>query len=103
MPPEIDLWKQIAAAGLPAVLMAVAVWYLVRGNNGLITQLNSERSAHLNLMETHMSECDADRKELRFELLRLARLAGSSEECPHDPPTQQSYSLQGKKNTKART
>lgn len=103
MPPEIDLWKQIAAAGLPALLMAIALRYLVNSNTTLITQLNGERSERLDSMEKHMSECDADRKELRVELLRLARIAGPGDEYPHDPATHHSYSLQGEEPQKKKT
>lgn len=100
MPPEIDIWKQLAAGGLPALLMGVALWYLVKNNNGLIMQLNGERSARLDTMEGHIKECDADRKELRVELLRLARLAGPGDEFPHDPTTHHSYSLECKEPQK---
>ena len=68
MPPE--LWNQIAAAGLPALLMAVAVWWLQKGNNQLVNELNKERSQRLDVMEKHIKECDDDRKVLRDMLIK---------------------------------
>lgn len=68
MPPE--LWNQIASAGLPALLMAVAVWYLQKGNNELVKELNRERSERLDTMERHIKDCDDDRKNLRDMLIK---------------------------------
>jgi hypothetical protein len=68
MPPE--LWNQIASAGLPALLMAVAVWYLQKGNNELVKELNRERSERLDTMERHIKDCDDDRKQLRDMLIK---------------------------------
>jgi hypothetical protein len=68
MPP--DIWNQIASAGLPALLMAVAVWWLIKGNNQLVNELNRERSERLDKMERHVDECDRDRKELRDMLIK---------------------------------
>jgi hypothetical protein len=69
MPPE--LWNQIATAGLPSLLMAVAVWWLQKGNNQLVHELNKERSERLDVMEKHIAECDDDRKILRNESKEL--------------------------------
>lgn len=68
MPPEI--WNQIAAAGLPALLMGVAVWWLQKGNNQLVSELNRERSERLDKMEKHVDDCDKDRRELRDMLIK---------------------------------
>lgn len=68
MPPEI--WNQIAAAGLPALLMAVAVWWLTRSNTELVKELNRERSERLDTMEGHIKDCDEDRKQLRDMLIK---------------------------------
>lgn len=68
MPPEI--WNQIASAGLPALLMAIAVWYLQKGNNELVKELNRERSERLDTMERHIKDCDDDRKQLRDMLIK---------------------------------
>ena len=69
MPPE--LWNQIAAAGLPSLLMSVAVWWLQKGNNQLVQELNKERTERLDVMEKHIKECDDDRKILRNESKEL--------------------------------
>jgi hypothetical protein len=68
MPP--DIWNQIASAGLPALLMGVAVWWLIKGNNQLVHELNRERSERLDRMEKHVEDCDRDRKELRDMLIK---------------------------------
>lgn len=68
MPP--DIWNQIASAGLPALLMGVAVWWLIKGNNQLVHELNRERSERLDKMEKHVEDCDRDRKELRDMLIK---------------------------------
>jgi hypothetical protein len=68
MPP--DIWNQIASAGLPALLMGVAVWWLIKGNNQLVHELNRERSERLDKMEKHVDDCDRDRKELRDMLIK---------------------------------
>lgn len=94
MPPEIDIWKQIAAAGLPALLMAVAVWYLHKANqkqgenqDKLIARLDQERGERLDFMEGHIKACDEDRQDLRKELLRVALLHRGDDDAPNDPPT----------------
>lgn len=68
MPPEI--WNSLASAGLPALLMGVAVWWLTRSNSQLVTELNKERTERLDAMESHIAECDRDRKELRDMLIK---------------------------------
>ena len=68
MPPEI--WNQIAAAGLPALLMGVAVWWLTRSNTELVKELNKDRSERLDTMEGHIKDCDEDRKQLRDMLIK---------------------------------
>jgi len=68
--PAADIWESIARAGLPALLMALAVWWLQKTNRELVGALNSERSERLDAMEQHIVACDADRKELRNMLLR---------------------------------
>ncbi len=92
MPPE--LLKQLAAASVPVALMFYAIRWLVganekqqESNRELVQQLNAERSDRLDKMETHIRECDEDRRNLRAELLRIARARNSDEEVPHDPPT----------------
>lgn len=68
LPP--DIWNALASAGLPAILMGVAVWWLTRSNSQLISELNKERTERLDAMETHIAECDRDRKELRDMLIK---------------------------------
>jgi hypothetical protein len=52
------------------LLMGVAVWWLIKGNNQLVHELNRERSERLDRMEKHVEDCDRDRKELRDMLIK---------------------------------
>lgn len=72
MPP--DIWPLIVDNGLPFVFMALAVWWLQKGNRELVSELNKERSERLDAMEKHITDCDKDRKDLRDMLIR--HLAG---------------------------
>lgn len=69
-PPSPDIWNAIASAGLPALLMGVAVWWLTRSNSQLITELNKERSERLDTLEKHIEDCEKDRKDLRDILIK---------------------------------
>lgn len=68
LPPA--LWESIASAGLPALLMGAAVYWLQKSNRELVGALNAERSERLDSMEEHIHECDSDRKELRTILFK---------------------------------
>lgn len=68
--PVASIWEAIATAGFPAMLMALAVWWLQKSNRELVDALNTERSERLDAMEKHIDECDLDRRELRNMLLR---------------------------------
>lgn len=68
--PTAEIWESLARAGLPALLMALAVWWLQKTNRELVGALNTERSERLDAMEGHIANCDTDRKELRDMLLR---------------------------------
>ena len=66
-------------AGVPAVLLAVAVWWLVRGNSALINEIRNERKAHfetiaqrVNEQAKHIQVCDEDRAKLHEKHLDLA-------------------------------
>ncbi len=66
----VNIWEQVASAGVPALLMAVAVWWLQKGNRELVVELNRERSDRIDALEKHVEDCDTDRKDLRNMLLR---------------------------------
>ena len=68
IPPGV--WEQLASAGLPALLMACAVWWLQKGNRELVMELNKERSERIDTLENHVVNCDRDRVELRNMLLK---------------------------------
>jgi uncharacterized protein (DUF305 family) len=83
-PAPFDIWQSLASAGLPALLMGIAVWYLQRGNTSLVAALNAERSERLDGMEAHIVACDADRLELRNMLLH--HLGAVSKNANHTLP-----------------
>ena len=80
MPPDIitSIWTSLLSAGLPAVLLALAVKWLSAGNKVLINQLNEERGERLDAMEKHISKlqersdsCERDRLELHKQVAVL--------------------------------
>ena len=62
------LLQQLASAGLPALLMAIAVWWLQKSNSNIISAYNKERSERLDMMEQHMRSCDEDRRRISDKL-----------------------------------
>lgn len=70
-----DIYTKIitlaAGSGLPALLMIVAIRWLQSSNKELLQELNKERDERMTLMESHITECDADRKDLRNRLIDL--------------------------------
>jgi hypothetical protein len=48
--PVASIWEAIATAGFPAMLMALAVWWLQKSNRELVDALNTERSERLDAM-----------------------------------------------------
>jgi hypothetical protein len=90
MPPDIltNIWTSLISAGLPAVLLALAVRYLSAGNSVLIRELNEERKERLDTMEDHITRlqersdgCERDRLELHKQIAVL--LARSSDKNHH--------------------
>lgn len=82
---EPEIFSSIATAGLPALLMAIAIRYLMKANEKqaesnerLIARLDQERSERLDAMEAHIQACDKDRNELRQQLMRVLGM-GSGE------------------------
>ena len=80
MPPDIltNIWTSLISAGLPAVLLALAVRYLSTGNTALIRELNEERKERLDTMEEHITRlqersdgCERDRLELHKQIAVL--------------------------------
>jgi hypothetical protein len=65
-----EVWEQIASNGLPSLLMAIAVWWLQKGQRELVMELNKERSERIDALEAHVETCDKDRMDLRNLLLR---------------------------------
>lgn len=88
MPPSV--WDQIIAAGLPSVLMAMAVWWLQRSNASLVGELHMERKERLDAMSAELQRlrersdrCEADRLELHRQFAHLIR--DNPELKCHDP------------------
>lgn len=70
------VWQQIASAGLPSLLMAIAVWWLQKNCSQMVAVLNQERSERLDMMESHVKECEEDRKRINEKVFDLAEKIG---------------------------
>lgn len=62
--------QTLAPAGLPAVLMGVAIIWLKNSNAALVMEMNRERIERLDRMQEQITECERDRKELRDMLVK---------------------------------
>ena len=74
------VWESIASAGLPALLMAAAVWWLQKTNSTLICALNEEREDRMARMDKEIErlrsksdECERDRLALHREIAKVIR------------------------------
>lgn len=77
------LTDTIVATGPVAALLLIAVWHQTKGQAALIKQLNEEREERLEQMENHMvrlesraDSCEADRRRMAEELVKLKVKAG---------------------------
>ena len=75
---EQAIWEQLATAGLPALLMALAVWYLKSSNDKLVAELHKEREERLDSMAAELDRlrersdaCERDRLELHRQMAEL--------------------------------
>lgn len=73
-----NLINGLVGAGLPSLLMAVAVCHLNKSNNVLIQELNREREERLDAMQAHIEKleaksdtCERDRLELHRQIAKL--------------------------------
>lgn len=72
--------ESLIATGPVAVILGVAVWWQTRGNQALITQLNTERAERMDAMDKEIirlrersDKCETDRIELHKQIARLVR------------------------------
>lgn len=68
----------LVATGPVAVILAVGIWWQTKGNQALVTQLNSERNDRLDDMEKEIARlrdrsdrCEQDRVELHKQIAQL--------------------------------
>lgn len=66
-----QLAKSLVANGPVAALLFLAVWYLVKGNRELVTQINTHINARLKALEDHVDECNQERSELKEKLFSI--------------------------------
>jgi hypothetical protein len=73
MPDDLTakLLSAAVSSGLPGLLMIFAIRWLQASNKELLTELNKERDERMSLLESHITECDTDRKDLRNKLLEI--------------------------------
>jgi hypothetical protein len=51
-------------------MLLIAIWWMNRTNTDLIGRLHAERAERLDRLETAISECERDRKELWQKILQ---------------------------------
>lgn len=79
---ESDLFAKaldtLMASGPVAAILAAAVWWLMRGNQALVKQLNDERGERMDAMDQEIDRlrqrsdrCEADRLELHKQVAQL--------------------------------
>lgn len=52
------------------LMLLIAIWWMNRTNTDLIGRLHAERAERLDRLETAISECERDRKELWQKILQ---------------------------------
>lgn len=104
------LTKGIVTAGLPAMLLGFAAWWLQKQwarsqeeaevrqkelqeeaskmQQAFIAELNKERSERITLLESKVSECEEDRKDLRRQLLEYFKAAAKVVQSAGNTTTQ---------------
>lgn len=66
-----QLAKSLVSNGPVGALLFLAVWYLVKGNRELVTQINTHINARLHALEKHVDECNQERSELKEKLFSI--------------------------------
>jgi hypothetical protein len=71
-------FETIAATGPVAAILVIAVWWQTKGNQALVTELNSERTDRLNTMDKELQrlrdrsdQCEKDRIDLHKQLAKI--------------------------------
>jgi len=65
-----ELFELAHGQSFTVVILLVAIWWMNRTNSELIARLHVERAERLDRLETAISECERDRKELWQKILQ---------------------------------
>lgn len=83
-PEIIPVVEPVLKAGPVAAILLLAVWWLTRGNEKLVTALNKERAERLDgltrqvdKLEKKSDDCERDRLNLHKLLSEVRNLSGS--------------------------
>lgn len=85
IPPEIlPVVEPVLKAGPVSAILLLAVWWLTRGNEKLVTALNQERAERLDGLKTQVDklekrseDCEKDRMNLHRLLSEVRNLSNS--------------------------
>jgi hypothetical protein len=89
-------FETIAATGPVAAILVIAVWWQTKGNQALVTELNSERTDRLNAMDKELQrlrdrsdKCETDRIELHKQLAKILASVACKPSNVLTPPSSQ--------------
>ncbi len=83
--PEQLFFEFVKQFGLPAALMATAIYWLNKANRDAYAKLDEERkaridehAARMDQLQRHVDECNADRRRLSAQMVEIlgGRLGG---------------------------
>ena len=84
MPPEfISIIQPVLGAGPVAALLLLAVWWLTRGNEKLVTALNSERKERLDGLTQQVEKLEKKSDDCEKDRLNLHRLLSEVRNISH--------------------
>lgn len=69
---EAALWEKLittaAGTGLGTLLLILAIWWLNRSHDKLLSELQTERKQRFEVLERRSEICEEDRRELHKEI-----------------------------------
>lgn len=79
----ISVLEPVIGAGPVAALLLLAVWWLTRGNEKLVTALNSERKEHLDGLTKQVEKLEKKSDDCEKDRLNLHRLLSEVRNISH--------------------
>jgi hypothetical protein len=66
-----SILTSVASQGPLCGVLLLAVWWLTRNNKAILDAYNKERDDRITGLETHVNECNDDRKKIRDQMVDL--------------------------------